>query len=82
MLGFAHEEEFEIVALCAGSEYCLELMTVYALTVIVGIVGLTMLLIAGYQHYEERVERYTPYLPVVSAVVLVTIGLGFVAGVL
>lgn len=82
VLGFAHEEEFEIVALCAGSEYCLELMTVYALTVIVGIVGLTMLLIAGYQHYEERVERYTPYLPVVSAVVLVTIGLGFVAGVL
>jgi nickel/cobalt exporter len=82
VLGFAHEEEFEIVALCAGSEYCLELMTAYALTVIVGIVGLTMLLIAGYQHYEERVERYTPYLPVVSAVVLVTIGLGFVAGVL
>jgi ABC-type nickel/cobalt efflux system permease component RcnA len=82
VLGFAHEEEFEIIALCAGSEYCLELMTAYALTVIVGIVGLTMLLIAGYQHYEERVERYTPYLPVVSAVVLVTIGLGFVAGVL
>ena len=82
VLGFAHEEEFEIIALCAGSEYCLELMTVYALTVIVGIVGLTMLLIAGYQHYEERVERYTPYLPVVSAVVLVTIGLGFVAGLL
>lgn len=82
VLGFAHEEEFEIVALCAGSTYCLELMAVYALTVIVGVVGLTMLLIAGYQHYEERVERYTPYLPVFSAVVLVTIGLGFVTGLL
>jgi nickel/cobalt exporter len=81
LLGFAHEEEFEIIALCAGSNYCLELMSAYALTVIVGIVGLTMLLIAGYHRYEERVERYTPYLPAVSAAVLVIMGLGFIAGV-
>jgi ABC-type nickel/cobalt efflux system permease component RcnA len=80
-LGFAHEEEFEIIALCAGSNYCLELMSAYALTVIVGIVGLTMLLIAGYVYYEERVERYTPYLPAFSAAVLVVMGLGFVLGV-
>jgi len=81
VLGFAHEEEFEIIALCAGSTHCLELMTAYALTVIVGIVGLTLLLIAGYQQSEDRVERYTPYLPLVSAAVLVAMGLGFVAGV-
>ena len=81
VLGFAHEEEFEIIALCAGSDYCLELMGAYALAVIVGIVGLTMLLIAGYQHYEEEVERYTPYLPVFSAVVLIVMGIGFVLGV-
>jgi hypothetical protein len=80
LLGFAHEEEFEIIALCAGSNYCLELMSAYALTVILGIVGLTMLLIAGYHRYEERVERYTPYLPAVSAAVLVTMGLGFIVG--
>ncbi|AGB31780.1 hypothetical protein C488_15032 [Natrinema pellirubrum DSM 15624] len=80
VLGFAHEEEFEIIGLCAGSTYCLELMTAYALTVIVGIVGLTMLLIAGYQEYEETVETYTPYLPLFSATVLVVMGLGFVAG--
>jgi len=81
VLGFAHEEEFEIIALCAGSSHCLELMTAYALTVILGIVGFTLLLIAGYQQYEERVERYTPYLPIVSATILVAMGLGFVAGV-
>jgi nickel/cobalt exporter len=81
VLGFAHEEEFEIIGLCAGSTYCLELMAAYALTVIVGIVGLTMLLIAGYQEYEETVERYTPYLPLFSATVLVVMGLGFIAGV-
>lgn len=81
VLGFAHEEEFEIIALCAGSDYCLELMSIYAVSVIVGIVGLTMLLIAGYQHYEEKVERYTPYLPLVSAAVLIFMGVGFVVGV-
>jgi ABC-type nickel/cobalt efflux system permease component RcnA len=81
VLGFAHEEEFEIIALCAGSSHCLELMTAYALTVILGIVGFTLFLIAGYQQYEARVERYTPYLPLVSATVLVAMGLGFVAGV-
>lgn len=80
LLGFAHEEEFEIIALCAGSNVCLELMTAYALTVIVGIVSLTLLLIAGYQRYEQRVERFAPYLPAVSAAVLAIMGLGFVLG--
>ncbi|WP_436925483.1 hypothetical protein [Halosimplex amylolyticum] len=81
VLGFAHEEEFEIIALCAGSNHCLELMSAYALTVIAGIVGLTMLLIAGYQHSEEAVEQYTPYLPAFSAAVLAIMGFGFITGV-
>ncbi|MDS0473445.1 hypothetical protein [Natrinema sp. 1APR25-10V2] len=80
VLGFAHEEEFEIIALCAGSTHCLELMSAYAITVVFGIVGLTMLLIAGYQRSEETVEQYAPYLPVFSAAVLVVMGVGFVVG--
>ncbi|GAB7012220.1 HoxN/HupN/NixA family nickel/cobalt transporter [Halolamina salina] len=80
LLGFAHEEEFEIIALCAGSAHCLELMSAYALTVIAGIVGFTMLLVAGYEHHEERVERFTPYLPAFSAAVLIVMGVGFVSG--
>jgi hypothetical protein len=82
VLGFAHEEEFEIIALCAGSDACLFLMGAYALTVIVGILGLTLLLIGGYQHSRETVEQYTPYLPLVSASVLCVMGLGFILGVL
>jgi nickel/cobalt exporter len=81
VLGFAHEEEFEIIALCTGSPYCLELMLAYAAAVLVGIVALTLLLVAGYTHSEEWVRALTPYLPVVSATVLVGMGLGFVAGV-
>ena len=82
VLGFAHEEEFEIIALCAGSSYCLELMSAYAITVILGIVGLTMLLIAGYHHSEDRIKQYTPYLPAFSAAVLIIMGLGFITGLL
>jgi nickel/cobalt exporter len=82
VLGFAHEEEFEIIALCTGSTHCLELMLVYATTVVLGIVALTMGLVAGYQHFEERVERITPYLPLVSAAVLILMGVGFLLGLL
>ena len=82
VLGFAHEEEFEIIAMCAGSEHCLSLMTTYAVTVVASIVALTLLLIAGYERYEERVERYTDYLPAFSAAVLVLMGVGFVTGLL
>jgi nickel/cobalt exporter len=80
VLGFAHEEEFEIIALCVGSDHCLKLMTAYALTVIFGIVSLTLLLVAGYEHYEEKVEQYTPYLPAFSAAVLIIMGIGFITG--
>jgi len=80
LLGFAHEEEFEIIALCAGSQHCLELMSAYALTVVLGIVTVTVLLIGGYEHYEETAERYTQYLPAFSAGVLVLMGAGFITG--
>jgi len=56
-------------------------MLTYALTVVAGIVGLTLLLIAGYEHSEERVAALTPYLPAFSATVLVAMGVGFVLGV-
>jgi hypothetical protein len=81
VLGFAHEEEFEIIGLCLGSRYCLELMLVYALAVLVALVALTLLLVAGFERYGERVEGLAEHLPTVSAVVLVALGLGFIFGV-
>jgi nickel/cobalt exporter len=81
-LGFAHEEEFEIIALCTGSSSCLELMLVYAFAVILALVALTLLLVAGFEHYEERVERYAEYFPMLSAAVLILMGIGFLVGVL
>ncbi|MEF8780768.1 MAG: hypothetical protein V5A46_08845 [Haloferacaceae archaeon] len=82
VLGFAHEEPLQILAICAGTRFCLELMLIYSLAVILAILGPTLLLIAGYQTHRERIEAYTPYLPALTAAVLVLVGLSFVLGVL
>ncbi|RQG99929.1 ABC transporter permease [Natrarchaeobius oligotrophus] len=81
LLGFAHEEPIQILAICVGTDACLELMVIYSLAVIVAIVLPTLLLIAGYEHHRERIERLTPYLPTITAVVLVGMGLAFITGV-
>ena len=81
VLGFAHEEPLQILAICAGTEFCLELMLIYSFAVIAAILGPTLLLIAGYQTHRERIEQYTPYLPTLTAVVLILVGLAFVFGV-
>ncbi|SDR27259.1 ABC transporter permease [Natronobacterium texcoconense] len=80
LLGFAHEEPIQILAICVGTEACLELMLIYSLAVIVAIVLPTLLLIAGYEHHRERVEKLTPYLPTITAVVLIAMGLAFIVG--
>lgn len=82
VLGFAHEEEFEIIGLCLGSAQCLALMIMYAIAVMLSLIGLTMLLIAGYHRYEQRLEAVQPYFPMLSAGVLVILGTGFLLGLL
>ncbi|MDZ7829322.1 MAG: hypothetical protein U5K33_07500 [Halofilum sp. (in: g-proteobacteria)] len=80
-LGFAHEEEFQIIALCAGSEHCLALMLTYALAVIGGLIALTLLLIAGMQRFSHRLEHAQRQLTFLSAAILGLMGIGFLAGV-
>jgi len=80
-LGFAHEEEFQIIALCAGSEHCLALMLTYALAVMGGLVALTLLLIAGMTRFSHRLEHAQRQLTYLSAAILALMGLGFLAGV-
>lgn len=81
-LGFAHNEEIEILALCTGSTACLELMTVYALSVLGAVVAMTLLLVAGFERYESRLQDHDDAISALTAAVLVAMGLGFVFGVL
>ncbi|MFB6177135.1 MAG: hypothetical protein ABEI99_08355, partial [Halobaculum sp.] len=82
VLGFAHEEEFEIIAICAGTDSCLPAMTAYALTVIGVITLATLALVAGFERFEDRVTRAADYFPTLSAAVLVLLGIGFLFGIL
>lgn len=79
-LGFAHNEEFDIIAICTGSTYCIELMLLYSVAVLISLVGVTLLLVAGYDRYEDRLEAYTDYLPTFTAAILVVMGIGFILG--
>ena len=81
VLGFAHEEEFELVGVCTGTPLCVELTLAYAASVLSALVAMTAVLLAGYERHEQRVEEYAEHFPTVSAVVLVLTGLGFLAGV-
>ncbi|AUV84336.1 hypothetical protein C2R22_22565 (plasmid) [Salinigranum rubrum] len=80
-LGFTHNEEFDIIAICTGSTYCLELMLLYSLAVITSLVGVTLVLVAGYQRYEDRLEDYAEYLPAFTATILIVMGFGFILGI-
>lgn len=81
LLGFAHEEPIQILAICVGTTVCLELMLIYSLAVIVAILVPTLVLIAGYERHRATVERYTPYFPLLTATVLVGMGLAFIVGI-
>lgn len=80
-LRFTHNEEFDIIAICTGSAYCLELMLLYLLAVIVSLAGIMLILVASYERYEDRLEGYTDSLPTFTAAILIIMGIGFILGV-
>lgn len=63
LLGFIHEEEFALLALCLGGIHCVALMLTYALAVSVAIIGVTLLAIHGYRLVEDRVKQYEKHIP-------------------
>ncbi len=63
LLGFIHEEEFALLALCLGGVHCVALMLTYALAVSAAIVGVTLVATHGYRLVEDRLKQYEQYLP-------------------
>ncbi len=80
VLGFAHEEQFVILALAAGGHNPLLLMTAYAIAVSVAMIGVTMLGIKIFTHLQHRILHYTKYLPKISAIILAGMAVGFAVG--
>ncbi len=77
ILGFAHEEEFVILSLAAAGVNPLLLMIVYALSVSVALIGITILSVKVITTIQDRIIHYTKYLPKVSAVILAIMAISF-----
>jgi len=79
-LGFAHEEEFALLALAIGGIDPLFLMIAYASSVTASLVGITIIGIKMYEKVRARVGRYEKYIPKISGLVLLVMAIGLIIG--
>lgn len=78
VLGFAHEEEFALLAFVVGGINPLLLMIFYAISVTVALIGVTILCIGAYRNLKWKIRRLERYLPKVNALVLMAMAAAFV----
>lgn len=81
ILGFAHEEEFALLAIAVGGVNPLLLMTAYAMAVTVSLVSITLIAVKAYTLVEEKMQKYEHLIPKISGVVLAILGVLFLLGV-
>jgi len=70
VLGFAHEEEFALLALAVGGINPMMLMISYATSVTLALVGITLLSVKAYESVHPKIKRYEKYIPKMSALIL------------
>jgi nickel/cobalt exporter len=69
ILGFAHEEEFVVLAVAAGSGgNPLTIMIAYASSVAVALIGITILSIKVYKCFQHEIIHYSKYIPKITAI--------------
>ena len=83
VLGFAHEEEFVLLALAASQSIDpILLMIVYALSVSVGLIAVTVMCLKVYQRFQYNLIHYSRYLPKITAILLAIMSIGIVVGII
>lgn len=82
VLGFAHEEEFVILAISATQAIDpIILIIAYASSVGVALIGITVILMKLYQRlFQYKMIDYSKYLPKITAIVLAVMAIGFAIG--
>jgi nickel/cobalt transporter (NicO) family protein len=80
VLGFAHEEEFALLAFAIGGINPYVLMIVYATSVTLALVGVTMICVKAYKAFLPRIRRYQKYLSKIAAIILGMMGVAFLFG--
>lgn len=82
VLGFAHEEEFALLALAIGGFSPILLMSSYGLAVAAGLIGVTVLGVKMYERVKDRIARYEKYIPKISGAILIIMAVALVLGML
>lgn len=75
ILGFAHEEEFALLALVAGGVNAWVLMLSYAVSVLLGLVVVAVGCVKIYKTLQSKLMRYEKYLSKISAAILVVMAI-------
>ena len=71
LLGFAHEEEFALLALVASGINAWVLMISYGVAVLLGLIIVTVASVKIYKALQPKLIRYERYIPKISAGLLV-----------
>ena len=83
VLGFVHEEEFVILALAASQSIDpIILILVYAVSVAVALVGVTVISLKFYQRFQYRMIQYSKYLSKISALFIIFMSIGIFIGII
>ena len=80
ILGFAHEEEFALLALAVGGVDPLILMLTYALAVMAALIGISVLSVIAYSQVESRFKKHEHLIPKVSGLILLLTAATFFLG--
>ena len=80
VLGFAHEEEFALLALAVGGIDPYILMSAYAASVTVALVGVTLICLRAYKTFLPKMRKYQIYLPKIGALALIVMAVAFMIG--
>lgn len=75
LLGFAHEEEFALLALAMGGINPWALMTIYGICVSVSLVGITLLSVKIYSFLAPWIKQRMKYIPKISAITLLILAI-------
>ena len=75
ILGFAQVEEFAILALVAGGVNAWILMLSYGVSVLVGLVVVTIVSVKIYKHLQPKLMHYERYVPKIGAAILVAMAI-------
>jgi len=75
VLGFAHEEEFALLALVAGGVNAWTLMLSYGVAVLLGLMMVTVAGVKIYKHLQPKLMRYERYIPKIGAAILVAMAI-------